>query len=203
MATRVRLAEAAHTPPQAIPDWEVKTTLHRVVQILKLHRNEHFSDRLDRRPASILVTTLAAHAYRGQQGLYEAVLQAVELMPEYVERTPAGLWVPNPVEPRENFADRWRERPDLAREFFDWLKRLGGDLRDAASERGIDRVAAGLQESFGAQAVEVAVRRLGDAYRRSREAGVLSLAPASGALLTTGNGVRVCDHGFFGGPRHP
>jgi hypothetical protein len=195
-------SEAAHTPPQQIPDWEVKTTLHRVVQVLKLHRNEHFRDDLDARPASILVTTLAAHAYRGEQDLYEALLQTVELMPQYIRRTAAGLWLPNPIEPRENFADRWREQPDLAREFYRWLDRLGDDLRDAASHRGIDKVAARLQESFGAQPVEKAVGRLGDAYRRTREAGALSLAPASG-MLTTGRGVRVRDHGFYGGPRRP
>jgi hypothetical protein len=199
---RARLAEAARTPPQEIPDWEVKTTLHRVVQVLKLHRNEHFGDDLESRPASILVTTLAALAYRGEQALYDALLETVELIPQYVTRTPSGLVVPNPVEPRENFADRWRDRPDLAREFYAWLDRLGDDLRDAGGQRGIDKVAARLQESFGAQPVEKAVGRLGDAYRRTRETGTLTLAPASG-LLSTGRGIRVRDHGFYGGPRRP
>ncbi len=64
---RMVLAEAARTPPQAIPDWKVKTTLHRVIQVLKAHRNEHFRSQLELRPASILITTLAAHAYRGEQ----------------------------------------------------------------------------------------------------------------------------------------
>ena len=81
-------------------------------------------------------------------------------MPEYVTHTPSGLWVPNPVEPREKFADRWRDQPELARHFFGWLDRLGDDLRDAASHRGIDKVAARLQESFGAEPVEKAVGRL-------------------------------------------
>jgi len=195
---RALLAEAARTDPLAIPDWEVKTTLHRVVQVLKLHRNEHFHDDLDARPASILLTTLAAHSYRGEKDLYDALLQTVELMPEYVERTAQGLQVSNPVEPRENFADRWRDRPALAQEFFNWLDKLGEDLRDAASRRGLDRVAARLQESFGEQPVEKAVGQLGDEYRSKREVGALSLAPASG-ILTTGAGIPVRDHGFYGG----
>lgn len=199
-AKRARLAEAMHTAPLAIPEWEVKTTLHRVVQVLKLHRNEHFRDDLDSRPASILLTTLAAHSYRGEQDLYDALLQTVDLMPQYVEQTPQGPQVPNPIEPRENFADRWRDRPDLADEFFDWLEKLGEDLRDAASRHGLDRVAARLQESFGEQPVERAVGQLGDQYRAKREAGALSLAPASG-VLTTGAGVPVRDHTFYGDPR--
>lgn len=202
IAKRARLAEAAHTPPQAIPDWEVKTTLHRVVQVMKVHRNEYFRDHLDARPASILLTTLAAQAYRGERDLYEAVLETVELTPGYIVETDSGLWVPNPVEPGENFADKWRKEPHLAREFRAWIGQLSEDLRGAESSRGLDRVAARLQESFGEQPIEKAVGRLGDAYRRTREAGALTLAPASG-LLSTGRGLRVRDHGFYGGSGRP
>jgi hypothetical protein len=199
---RAMLAEAARTPPAQIPDWEVKTTLHRVVQVLKLHRNHHFREDLGLRPASILVTTLAAHAYRGEQDLYSALLQTVELMPGYVTSTPTGLCVPNPVEPRENFADRWRDQPELARRFFGWVKQLGEDLREAESVTGIDRVTARLQESFGERPVQKAAARLGDSMLHTRERGALSMAPASGLLLAgTGEGGPVRKHGFYGGAR--
>jgi len=197
VAKRLRLAEAARTPPQAIPEWEVTTTLQQAVQVLKLHRNEHFRDDLDARPASVLLTTLAAHAYRGEQNLYDAVLEAVELMPQYVQRSRDGLLVPNPVEPRENFADRWRHRPELATRFFEWLEQLADDLRDAESRRGLDTVAARLSESFGAQPVEKAVGLLGDSYRRTRETGHLGFATTSG-LLSTSGGIPVRSHDFYG-----
>jgi len=107
--------------------------------------------------------------------------------------------VPNPVEPRENFADRWRDEPDLARSFFRWLEQLGEDLRDAESQTGIDRIAERLQESFGAEPVAKAAGRLGDAFTGRRRAGTLAFAPASGLL--TGGGVPVRDHGFYGRTR--
>jgi hypothetical protein len=197
MAKRLRLAEAAHTTPEAIPDWEIKTTLHRVVQVLKLHRNEYFRDDLDARPASILVTTLAGNAYRGEQNLYDAVLEAVELMPEYVQENGDGLLVPNPVEPRENFADRWRHHPELARRFLGWLEQLGDDLRDAESQRGLDKVAGRLSESFGKRSVEKAAGALGDTYRRTRETGALGFSASSGLLSTSGS-LPVRDHDFYG-----
>lgn len=195
---RARLAEAAHTAPEAIPEWEVRTTLHRLVQVLKLHRNEFFCANLDARPASILLTTLAAHAYTGEHNLYDAAVQAVELMPRYIERTREGYFVPNPVEPRENFADRWRHEPELARAFFGWLDRLGEDLREVASvQGGVDKVAARLQESLGEQPVAKGAGRLADNYRRTRAVGALTFAPASG-MLTTGHGTRVRNHDFYG-----
>jgi hypothetical protein len=199
IAERVRLAEAKHIPPQEIPDWEVKTTLQWVVQVIKLHRNHHFRDDLGSRPASILVTTLAAHAYNGEQAdLYQTLLQTVARMPGHISQGHDGLWVPNPVEPRENFADRWRDRPDLARKFCGWLERLSEDLRAAGSHRGLDKVAGHLQESLGVEPVQGAVARLGESYRRTRENGALRLAPATG-VLSTGAGVRIRDHGFYGG----
>jgi hypothetical protein len=194
---RAVLAEAAHTPPQAIPDWQVKTTLHLLVQVLKAHRNEHFRDQLELRPASILITTLAAHAYRGEQDLMSAVLDAVELMPACIEETDDGPLVPNPVEPRENFADRWRQKPQLLARFNGWLEQLAEDVREASSEHGLQKVAVRLSESFGEHPVQKAMEELGDTYRVTRERGTLALGAGSGLLSTAGE-LPVRDHGFYG-----
>ena len=175
---------------------------HRVVQVLKLHRNEHFRAELDpgRRRSSSRPSPPSA--YRGEQSLDDAMLQTVELMPQDVTRTPTGLWVRNPVEPRENFADRWREHPELARHFFAGSTVSATTCATRRLSAASTRSQRDCRSSFGAQPVEKAVGRLGDAYRRTREAGALTLAPASG-LLTTGPGVRVRNHGFYGGSRHP
>lgn len=194
---RLRLAEASRTEPAAIPDWEVRTVLQRVVQVLKVHRNNYFADDLDSRPASILVSTLAAHAYSGERNLYDAVLEAAERMPDFIQQGPHGYSVPNPVEQREDFADRWRRHPDQARRFFEWLSQLGEDLHEAESTRGLDRVASRLQESFGEEPVEKAAEGLGDEYRTAREEGKLGFAASTGVLSTAG-AIPVRRHDFYG-----
>lgn len=194
---RLRLAETRRTEPQAIPEGEVKTTLQQTVQILKLHRNRYFADDLGSRPASILVTTLAALCYEGERDLYDAVLSAAERMPDHVRERPGYFSVPNPIEPREDFADRWREDPRLARKFFDWLERLRDDLREADSVRGMDRVVARLSESFGEGPVVKAAGELGDEYRRTRERGALGFAGTTGLISTTGS-IPVREHDFYG-----
>lgn len=199
---RLRLAEAARTPPEQIPEASVKTTLQRVVQVLKVHRNQFFAKDLERRPASILLTTLAARVYRGERNLGEAVKETVELMQGQVERDEGRWLVPNPVEPRENFADKWNEDPERARLFFAWLGKLDSDLREA-SERsglGIDKVALRLAESFGAGPIEKAASRLGEAFREERERGSLGFAATTGLLSATGR-MRVKPHDFYGGKR--
>jgi hypothetical protein len=194
---RMVLAEAARTPPQAIPDWQVKTTLHEVVQVLKAHRNEHFRDELDMRPASILITTLAAHAYRGEQNLMDAVLDAVELMPQYIQETDEGPLVANPVEPRENFADRWSNEPKLERRFEEWLETLAEDVSEASSEHGLQKVAVRLSESFGEQPVQKAMEDLGETYKAARVRGGLKFGASTGVLSSAGE-LPVREHGFFG-----
>ncbi|MBW8060560.1 MAG: hypothetical protein FVQ78_09650 [Solirubrobacterales bacterium] len=122
---------------------------------------------------------------------------AVEKMPEHVHEGAHGYSVPNPVEPREDFADRWRERPELATKFFDWLKRLGEDLREADSVRGLDHVVSRLSESFGEGPVAKAAGQLGDEYRRARERGALGFAGTTGLISTSGR-TPVRDHDFYG-----
>lgn len=194
---KMLLAEARHTAPEEIPDWTVKTVLQLAVQVLKIHRDEHFGDELDLRPASVLVTTLAAHAYQGEAPLYDVVLDIAERMPDFA-RHESGRWiVDNPVEPRENFADSWSDDPRKATRFFDWIETLQADLRAAAAKSGFDSVAARLMESFGEEPVKRATTRIADGYRETREEGRLRFNTTSGALATTG-AIPVRGHSFDG-----
>ena len=67
-----------------------------------------------------------------------------------------GQWsIPNPVDPKENFADKWHENDNAkAKAFFKWIKMLETDLLVPLKNR--DTVAAfkTLQESLGAQIIK-------------------------------------------------
>uniref|UniRef100_UPI003D90E177 nucleotidyltransferase domain-containing protein n=1 Tax=Gordonia sp. B7-2 TaxID=3420932 RepID=UPI003D90E177 len=60
---RARLAKS-YGSVNAVPTNRVRTPLHRVVQILKRHRDIYFADDLDDRPPSSLITTLAGNCQR-------------------------------------------------------------------------------------------------------------------------------------------
>ena len=81
-----------------VPDWTVKTTLQRTVQALKRHRDIYFTDDLADRPASVIITTLAARAYRGGGSLYEMLLDVMAAMPTFVEQQNGVYVVSNPVQ---------------------------------------------------------------------------------------------------------
>ena len=179
-----------------VPGWQVKTTLQMTAQVLKRHRDIHFNEKADLKPASIIITTLAALAYEGEGNLFDAVAKAVESMPGLIERRPDGVWVPNPVQPAENFADRWREAPGKERAFQAWLQKASEDFGTLLVAKGLDETTERLVESFGTPAADAAVR-LGADLRSTRESGALAMAAGTGTL-TTGSGVAVRRHNFYG-----
>lgn len=182
-----------------VPEWRARTTLQRLVQVLKWHCAVRFKEDLEDRPPSILITTLAAQAYDGEADLFRATLSAVRRMPQLIERRSGVWWVANPVHEGENFADKWNEYPARRRKFLGWLQEITTVLEEVARMRGqgIDKVAARLGESFGPDPIQKAVKRIGDGYRELREAGGLAIAGATGALTRSGSRP-VREHTFFG-----
>ena len=111
-----------------IPEHQVKTPLQRAIQLLKRHRDLFFHDHPNKRPASIIVTTLAARAYRSQADIASALSGILPNMSKYVEDQGGVVWIPNPVYPKENFADRWREDPQKRSDFDHWLRTAQRDF---------------------------------------------------------------------------
>lgn len=179
--------------------WEIKTTLQRAVQVLKRHRDLYFQTHPKDKPPSILLTTLAGRAYRGEDNVFDAVVNIAPRMGQFVEQRDGVGWVANPVLEEENFADKWRGHPDRQRWFESWIQQVNQDLEQAASERGLDRVVARLSKSFGAE-VGKAAETLGVTYREGRRGGTLTSASVTGALAlgTKRHSRAVRDHTFYG-----
>lgn len=116
----------AYASVEEVPPYEWKTPLQRSIQILKRHRDVMFNDDRDLAPISMIITTLAAHAYNGEQDLYSAVMNILDRMPQYVRSQKPR--VPNPVNPAEDFADRWTQDPKYERNFWLWHAQAKADL---------------------------------------------------------------------------
>ncbi len=159
-----------------VPDQLVRTALQRSIQILKRHRDVKFNTARDNghAPISIIITTLAAHLYRGERDLYSALTSIVSNLNEFaalvdnqwftlsdaalshlIQRTPDGRWyIGNPVNPEENFADRWHEENHArARAFFRWVGALKEDFVDVMLQSRVEAVRGKLAASLGAAAV--------------------------------------------------
>ena len=201
-ARELREVFAKQMDVEDVPAWYVKTTLQRTVQALKRHRDIYFVDTPENRPASIIITTLAARAYTGSGSLYEVLVDVTKKMPTLIEHE-NGVWVVrNPVQPKENFADRWRSKPGSDERFFRWLHQAGVDFAAIGEERGIDTKLTKIGKSFGESPKRAAAAKLGIGMREAREAGKLGAAAGTGTLGTVTTKSRpVRPHVFHGDAR--
>lgn len=163
---RVRLDEALRiranekrASVQDIPDYEVRTPLQRAVQILKRHRDLHYNGD-DDKPISIIITTLAAHAYNNEPDLFDALRNMLPQMRAGIELRDGVYWVPNPVNPEENFADKWSETPRKSELFFAWLAELDRLYQELLTTGTMLKVGSTLTEAFGDHAVSSAMRQV-------------------------------------------
>ncbi|MDZ7801870.1 MAG: nucleotidyltransferase [Trueperaceae bacterium] len=128
-----------------------KTPLQRVVQILKRHRDVMFERNSDTQPASIIITTLAARAYAGEANLHQAMANILSKIEEHVATVPPR--VPNPVNPEEDFADRWSTREgrrlELERKFRLWLHQARTDFDLFTYAPTVDAMVEQAEAKFG------------------------------------------------------
>lgn len=153
--SRASLAKFLAKSVEQVPTFAVRTPLQRVVQLFKRSRDEFFSQNQETKPPSILLTTLAAHAYRGQRDVPSALLETAKAMPEHVERRDGEWWVENPAHSGENFADKWNTNPARREDFIRWLAVLVRSLEAASTRLGKD-MADALRPAFGMLAVDAA-----------------------------------------------
>ena len=194
---RMILAKSIAAKAEDVPDYKVKTTLQRAIQLLKRHRDIMFENDCDDKPISMIITTLAAHAYQNGPDLYDALFTIIKGMPDYILTKEGAPWIPNPVNPDENFADKWEENPKKELNFKRWLAQVEEDLASAFGEMGIHRVADRLKSAFGDRAVNEAMKSMGDDLRQKRESGLLKMASGTGMLGNLG-ATSVRDHTFYG-----
>jgi Adenylyl/Guanylyl and SMODS C-terminal sensor domain/Second Messenger Oligonucleotide or Dinucleotide Synthetase domain len=146
---RAQMAKSAGVSIEDIPEWRVRTPLQRAVQLFKRHRDVHFRHDDERRPVSIIITTLAANAYDGERDIESALINLVREMPAHIENRKGKWWVSNPAHPDENFADKWNESPERRTAFLAWLKRVFNDLSRTQIAKSAQEQRSNLAESFG------------------------------------------------------
>ncbi len=118
-------------------------------------------------------------------------------MPKYIESRDGILWVPNPVNPGENFADKWQEHPERATKFRQWLVKVEKDIAAALGNQGIHEITDAMKPAFGEKSLNEAMVTYGEKIKRQRQNGQLRMAAGSGMLGVTGQ-TNVRDHTFYG-----
>ena len=162
--TERKLAFAKHQMITAsideIPDYKVKTPLQRAIQLLKRHRDCMFVDDDEHKPISIIITTLAAHSYNEEPTISAALHSILTGMDQYIEDRDGEAWVVNPVNPAENFADKWAEEPRKQANFHEWLDEARQHFALYLRGSPFDAMPRVLVEGLGADVVNRTLKRV-------------------------------------------
>lgn len=168
-------ASAIYASVDDVPDQLVRTPLQRSIQIMKRHRDSRFNrgNKYDYAPISIIITTLAAQFYQGDSDVHSALKSIITQLYAHavlvenrtvdrriapvspISRSSDGRWyIGNPVNPEENFADRWHEDNHArARAFFSWVEALKEDFVDILTMMKPETVRNRLTKVLGSSVV--------------------------------------------------
>lgn len=168
-----------------------KTPLQRIVQILKRHRDIRFNHN-DKKPISIIITTLAAQAYQGESNILEGLVTVVNHMRDYITRDENGKdKVANPLNPDENYAEKWIKDSERRDNFYKWLEAVQNDLKAILSSKGT-AIWKTMDKPFGQLIVESANKRYTERMKANIKSGGAKIAStgllgAVGQTLNAGN----------------
>jgi cyclic GMP-AMP synthase DncV-like protein len=134
-----------------LPARRWKAPLQQVIQILKRHRDVMFLEHPEAKPISIIITTLAGEAYRGEENIVDALRTVLTNMDRYIRD--ASPRVPNPVNPLEDFADKWGDPAykhlHLEQNFRAWLAQARADFESIVESPDDEFIRKQFGEKFG------------------------------------------------------
>ena len=157
--------EARKKPLPAFNPAEAGDSLRRAVQLMKRHRDIRFDGDPDNAPRSIVLTTLAAKHYHGQESVGEALLSILVAIQMEIADADGILVVPNPVNDKENFADAWQDDPKAYVEFVKYVDQFAEDLRELFTAPLDQRFSSEAEGLFGESVAKAAVK----SYRERHE----------------------------------
>jgi hypothetical protein len=175
-----------------------KKPLQRIVQILKRHRDIYFEHKQDRAVISVIITTLTALSYERALGagafgsMQEFVRNVVLGIPGGIQSVAvagrSGWWLPNPSNPRENFAEKWNSRPERKLAFDAWHQAVIRDLDTIfkmPEGSGLSKLLEKVETIFGNEVTRASIRKHGGRILEAQNLGQLAVV-GLGSKLSIG-----------------
>ncbi len=145
---------------EEMPDYRVRTPLQAAVMILKRHRDNTFANDPNLKPISVIIATLAGHAYSEQDTIASALDAILANMDKYVFHDGSKYIVPNPTDNFENFADKWEAEPEKADAFFHWLETVRRDFNLAVQATTLQGINESISTRLGKSLTERAMTKI-------------------------------------------
>lgn len=184
------LEKAVQDPLPANVPAQYKPVLKRATQLFKRQRDVAF-DGADGAPSSIVLTTLAAHFYRNEPSIVDALKHIIAGTSAAIERArPGRIMLYNPANADECLTDRWTD--DNYRDFVKFVSNFRRQLDNLADSVGhglpsLENELKGLFDEEGAVTAKV-LNDFAENLQVKRRAGALR-ATSNGLALGVGRAI--------------
>ena len=183
-----------------------KTPLQRAVQLIKRYRDLYYKNR-DYRASSIVITSLAAEFYNGEDSIFDAIDNIIStIRRNYTEAIKQGqkFKILNPVNPSEDFTDSWtNEHYDSFYRFINDFYNKWQNLKNSFETSNKDYIEL-FGEGIYKKSLNEQFRAFGDASKDSLVRSS-ALITGGGALtdskgqINKNNGIKNEPHHSYGG----
>jgi hypothetical protein len=192
----VHLAEKALEPLPVQGPTTSTLPLQRVTQLLKRRRDVVFNGSKNA-PRSVVLTTLAAQHYAGEDSLAAALTQILNSICQEIANSPGIMEVRNPTNPAEVFSEAWTWQSYS--EFREFIFNFREELRKLRAQIGLDKIAQQMGAAFGEDIARKALLSYADGVSSLRQKSLLGFGPVSVALTAaSGSGRTIPRTTFFG-----
>lgn len=174
---------AAQDLPKDDPNY-LKQPLQHAGQLIKRYRDVYFEKQMDMAPSSIVLTTLVAKMYDGENSIYETIQKVVERFRMAVEIEKLyyrQFHVSNPVLPDEIFTKEWNKNPKLFEAFVLFMKSLYELWEKLHTSNGTDLFNL-LKDNFGTGAFDSAYKAQGLFMQSLRDRGYTGIIKGTGMV---------------------
>jgi hypothetical protein len=193
------LEKALRAENLPVDDFKNKKPLQRSVQLIKRYRDIYFQNDDTYKTSSIILTTIAAHSYNGEDSIYDSIDKIVNNILSSINSTSGRLKILNPMNHEEDFTDKWDSEPEYYYAFKQFVTHLFDEWQKLKKENGVIEEGNTLKGLFGNDILIKAHSRQTEALETYRNANKLRINNPSGILTTAAVGTsKVKSNTFFG-----
>jgi len=181
LATTSLLEKALRAEHIQTDDFKKKKPLQRAVQLIKRYRDIYFEKDNTYKTRSIILTTIAGEFYEGEESIFETIDQIINRIRSQTHY-PQRIKVLNPVNPAEDFTDKWDAEPKYYEAFKKFVIHLGNEWQKLKEDNGVIEEGKIFKGLFGDKIFEKAQLRESGLIDNLRSRNSIGISRDSGII---------------------
>jgi hypothetical protein len=181
-------------------NFQQKKPLQRGVQLIKRYRDIYFQKDDTYKTSSIVLTTIAGQFYNGQDSIFDTVDGIITTIQNKIAGSFSRIKVYNPVNPDEDFTDKWEKEPQYYTAFKNFCLHLYNEWQGLKKQQGVVTEGRILKGLFGNDLFTKAQTEQTHFIESLRENKQLGVNRTSGILSAAGTAATTAikSNTFFG-----